>query len=51
MQNLYFVSHGGNGKPSYSANIYSFKVNNNRNTIERCEICSTLTMKAPEQRQ
>ena len=29
-------------------NIYLFKVNN-RNTIERCEICSKLTMKTPGQ--
>ena len=50
MQNFYFVSHGGNGKQSYPANIYLLKVNN-RNTRERCEIRSKLTMKIPEQRQ
>ena len=32
------------------ANIYLFKVNN-RNTWKRCEICSKLTIKTPEQRQ
>ena len=31
------------------ANIYLFKVNN-RNTRNRCEICSKLTIKTPEQR-
>ena len=50
MQNFYFVSHGGNGKKSYPTNIYLLKVNN-RNTRERCEIRSKLTMKIPEQRQ
>ena len=50
MRNFYFVSNGGNGKRSYPANIHLFKVNN-RNTRERCEICSKLTMKTPEQRQ
>ena len=29
------------------ANIYLFKVNN-RNTINRCEICSKLAIKTPE---
>ena len=32
------------------AKIYLFKVNN-RNTIRRCEICSKLTIKTPEERQ
>ena len=32
-----------------SANIYLFKVNN-RNTRKKCEICSKLTIKTPEQR-
>ena len=32
-----------------AANIYLFKVNN-RNTRKRCEICSKLTIKTPEQR-
>ena len=31
----------------YPANIYLFKVNN-RNTRKRCEICSTLTIKTPQ---
>ena len=31
----------------YPANIYLFKVNN-RNTRKRCEICSKLTIKAPD---
>ena len=34
---------------NFPANIYLFKVNN-RNTRKRCDICSTLTIKAPEQR-
>ena len=50
MRNFYFVSHGDNGKRSYPANIYLLKVNN-RNTRERFEMCSKLTMKTPEQRQ
>ena len=50
MRNLYFVSHGGNGKRSYPANIYLLKANN-RNTTEMGEICSKLTMKTPEQHQ
>ena len=32
------------------ASYYMFKVNN-RNTRTRCEICSKLTIKTPEQRQ
>ena len=32
------------------ANIYLFKVGN-RNIRERCEICSKLRIKTPEQRQ
>ena len=32
-----------------TANIYLFKVNN-RNTRERCEVCSKLTIKTPERR-
>ena len=32
------------------ADIYLLKVNN-RNTREKCEICSKLTIKIPEQRQ
>ena len=35
---------------SYPGNIFLFKVNN-RNTKKRCEICSKLTIKAPERRQ
>ena len=31
------------------ANIYLFKINNS-NTIKKCEICSELTVKTPEQR-
>ena len=34
----------------YLAIIYLFKANN-RNTRKRCEICSKLTIKTPEQRQ
>ena len=34
---------------TFPANIYKFKVNN-RNTRTRCEICSKLTKKTPEQR-
>ena len=34
----------------FPANIYLFKVNS-RNTKKRCEICSKLTIKIPEQRQ
>ena len=34
---------------SFPANIYVLKVNN-RNTRKRCEICSKLTIKIPEQR-
>ena len=34
----------------YPVGIYLFKVNN-RNTRTRCEICSELTTKTPEQRQ
>ena len=33
----------------FSASNYMFKVNN-RNTNKRCEICSKLTIKTPEQR-
>ena len=35
------------------ANIYLFKVNikNNRSARKRCEICSKLTIKTPEQHQ
>ena len=47
MRNFNFVSHGGNGKRSYPATIYLFKVSN-RNTRERCEICSKLTIKIVE---
>ena len=36
--------------PLFPANIYLFKVSN-RNTRERCEICSKLTIKSPERRQ
>ena len=36
-------------KSQWFDNIYSFKVNN-RNSRIRCEICSKLTMKTPEQR-
>ena len=32
------------------AGNYMFKVNN-KNTRKRCEICSKLTIKTPEQRQ
>ena len=35
---------------SIPAGIYLLKVNN-RNTITRCEICSKLIIKTPEQRQ
>ena len=34
----------------YPAGKYMFKVNN-RNTKTRCEICSKLTIKTPEQQQ
>ena len=34
----------------YPAGIYLVKINN-RNTRTRCEICSKLTIKTPEQRQ
>ena len=34
----------------FSAEIYLFKVND-RNTRKRCDICSKLTIKAPERRQ
>ena len=34
----------------YPVNIYLFKVNN-RNTRKRYEICSELSIQAPEQRQ
>ena len=34
----------------YPAGNYTFKVNN-KNTRTRCEICSKLTIKTPEQRQ
>ena len=34
----------------FPANIYLFQVNN-KNTRKRCEICSTLTTKTPEQRR
>ena len=34
---------------TYPVGIYMFKVNN-RNTRTRCEICSKLTIKTPEQR-
>ena len=33
----------------YPANVYLFKVNN-RNTRNRCEICSKLIIKTPERR-
>ena len=36
-----------NFQNAYRAGIYLLKVNN-RNTIARCEICSKLTIKAPE---
>ena len=49
MRNFYFVSHGGNGKWSYPANIYFLKVNN-RNTRKKCEICSKLRIKTTERR-
>ena len=32
------------------ASIYLFQVNN-RKTIQRCEICSKITVKTPERRQ
>ena len=35
------------GKMGYPANIYLFKFNN-RDSRKRCEICSKLTIKAPE---
>ena len=35
----------------FSTNIYLLKVNNNRNTTTKCEICSNLTIKTPERRQ
>ena len=35
---------------SYQVDNYMFKVNN-RNTSLRCEICSKLTIKTPEQRR
>ena len=35
---------------NFPNNMYLFKINN-RNTKEKCEICSTLTTKAPERRQ
>ena len=45
---------GGKGKSKninrLPANIYFFKINN-RNTRKRCEICSKLTIKAPEWRR
>ena len=34
----------------YPTNIYLFKVNNG-NTRKKCEICSKLTIKTPEQRR
>ena len=34
----------------YSFGNYMFKVND-RNTTEKCEICSRLTIETPEQRQ
>ena len=33
------------------ADIYLLKINNRNNTRPRCEICSKLTMKIPEQLQ
>ena len=33
----------------HPANIYFFKLNN-KNTRKKCEICSNLTIKTPEQR-
>ena len=38
-----------NASTSNPANIYLFQVNN-RNTKKRCEICTKLTIKAPERR-
>ena len=35
---------------NYLANIYLFKVNN-RNTRKKCNICSKVTIKTPEQHQ
>ena len=37
------------GEHCVSANIYLFKVSN-RNTREKCEICSKLTIKSPKRR-
>ena len=36
-------------KANFPANIYLFKINN-RNTRKRCEICSKITIKAPDHR-
>ena len=41
---------GSNGLSMNPANNYLFRVNN-RNTRRKCEICSKLTKKTPEQRQ
>ena len=46
IDNVGSVNLSGNVLP----NIYLFKVNN-RNTRRRCEICSALTIKTPEQHQ
>ena len=43
-------SHSDMHLRSFPDNIYLFKVNN-RSTRKRCEICSKLTIKAPERRQ
>ena len=46
----HFILHFlGFGLGTHPAGIYLLKVNN-RNTRTRCEICSKLTMKTPEQR-
>ena len=48
---LYEMYHWAeNENELYPAGNYMFKINN-RNTKTRCEICSNLTLKTPEQRQ
>ena len=44
------IFHAANVKSSFPTGIYVFKVDN-RSTIARCEICSKLTIKTPEQHQ
>ena len=46
----WFGTHSVQHSSCYPTNIYFFKINN-RNAIKKCEICSKVTIKTPEQHQ